>query len=250
MSSRESVAGRACLTEEETRRLIAVMKSYERKSKLPHYDMWGKFTGSYDFKIEELTYVAMECPQPLESDSLALDAGCGFGVYSHMLSNKGYRVVSLDVSVGMLKKARNLMKKSGVSFVRGSITHLPFKKKGFELILCLDTLHHLTDKHFVKILREFRRIAKSDGLFIADTRNTLNPLVCVMYHVANRRWTRTGGLTLISRSLYRVERMLKECGFEPMKTHSIGFFITVIAPYIVVISKTFDEATDEEKHNH
>jgi len=236
------------LPEEEARRLIAVMKSYERKSKLPHYDMWGRFTGSYDFKIEELNYVTMECPGPLESDSLALDAGCGFGVHSHMLSDKGYRVVSLDVSVGMLKKARSLVNKSCVSFVRGSITHLPFRKKVFELILCLDTLHHLTDEHFDKSLREFRRIAQIDGLFITDTKNTLNPLLFMRYHVANMRWARTGGLTLISRSLNRVERRLKECGFEPMKTHGIGFFMSMIAPYIVVISKTFDRAVDEEKH--
>lgn len=224
------------------------MKSYERKSKLPHYGMWGKFTGSYDFKIEELNYVTMECPRLLESDALALDAGCGFGVYSRMLSDKGYRVVSLDVSVEMLKKARNLIKKSDVSFIRGSITHLPFEKNRFELILCSDTLHHLTDNHFDKTLCEFRRIAKTDGLLIMDTRNALNPIVFVKYRMANMKWAKKGGLTLIPRSLNRVEKKLKECGFKPVKTRSIGFLISVIAPYIVVISRASDKAIDKEKH--
>lgn len=235
------------MTEEETKRLIAVMKSYERKSKLPHYDMWSKFTGSYDFKVEELNYVTMECPRLLESDALALDAGCGFGVYSSMLSNKGYRVVSLDVSVGMLKKTRKLMKKDDATFIRGSITHFPFKKGRFDLILCLDTLHHLTDNNFDKTLCEFRRIAKTDGLFIMDTRNALNPIVFVRYRMTNMKWAKKGGLTLIPRSLNRVERKLKECGFKPVKSRSIGFLVSVIAPYIVVISRAFGKTTDKGK---
>ena len=132
------------MTEEERQRLIAAMKSYERKSKLPHYDMWGKLTGSYDFKVKELRYVTKECQEAPQSGALALDAGCGVGVYSSMLANKGYTVVGLDASFGMLKKAKSLVKGDNVFLVRGSITRLPFRQGEFDLILCVDTLHHLT----------------------------------------------------------------------------------------------------------
>ena len=189
------------LTQEETEKLIAVMKGYERKSKLPHYSMWSKQGRSYNFKIKELNFVTAECPEAFGQDKIALDAACGYGVYSSMLSDKGYTVVGLDVSAGMLKKARNAVQKDGVSFVRGSVTHLPFKEDIFDIILCVDTLHHLVDSFFDMALGEFERTIKTGGRFITDTRNALNPVVSIQFRVGNRKWSEKGGLILKARSL-------------------------------------------------
>lgn len=170
------------MTEEEVARLVACMH------KLPHYNMWGKATRSYKFRVEESRLVVAECPKPCGPDMMALDAGCGYGFFSQMLSKKGYTVVALDVSTGMIRKARELIDDSNVWFVRGSITHLPLKENKFDFVLCVDTLQHFTDSFINQALDEFRRATKSGGVFITDTRNALNPAVSVQYWIKNRRW--------------------------------------------------------------
>jgi len=225
------------LTEEDVARLVAVMKSYERKSKLPHYNMWGKATRSYKFKVEEFRLAAAECPKPRGPNTLALDAGCGYGVYSLMLSQRGYSVVALDVSAGMLKKAKNSVEDGNVSFVRGSITHLPLREDLFDLTLCPDTLHHFADSFLDKALGEFRRTIRYGGVLITDTRNALNPAVSVLSSLSNRRWAEKGGLTLKARSLRNVRKKMSRHQFTITKTKGMRFALNALAPYILIVSK-------------
>jgi len=199
--------------------------------------MWGKLTGSYNFKVEELKYVTKECPQTSQSGTLALDAGCGVGVYSSMLANKGYTVLGLDASFGMLKKAKALVREENVFLVRGSITRLPFRQSEFDLILCVDTLHHFTRTFFDEAIREFRSAIKVGGVFITDTRNSLNPLLLVRYRSANSKWNQPGGLTLEARSLGHMKRVLRKHGFRFGKSLGIGFALQSLAPYIMIVSE-------------
>lgn len=224
------------MTEEDVARLVAVMKGYERKTQLPHYNMWSKATRSYQFKIEELKLVSEECTEASNPDMLALDAACGYGFYSQMLSKKGYTVVALDASTGMIRKARELVDDSNVWFVRGSVTHLPLKENKFNLVLCVDTLHHFTDSFINQALDEFRRVTKSGGVFITDTRNALNPAVSVKYWIKNRKWAEKGGLTLKARSLRNIKKKLSQRSFRVDKARGIGWGSVMLAPYIVVIS--------------
>lgn len=220
-------------------KLVAVMKSYERKTRLSHYNMWGRTTSSYRFKIEELNLVRADCPEPCGSDAFALDAGCGYGVYSLMLSQKGYNVVALDVSAGMLKKAKSSLRNGNAAFVRGSVTHLPFRENSLDLTLCLDTLHHFTDSFLDVALDEFRRTIKYSGVLITDTRNALNPAISLQYWVRNRRWAEEGGLTLKARSLSNMRKRMSQYRFNIVKTKGMRFALDALAPYILVFSKAF-----------
>jgi ubiquinone/menaquinone biosynthesis C-methylase UbiE len=213
------------------------MRSYERKSKLAHYDMWSRASRSHSFKVEEFKLVSNEIPVANSSDLLALDAGCGYGIYSSMLAGKGYAVVALDASVGMLKKARQLASDNRISFIKGSITHLPFRKNEFDVLLCLDTLHHFTDSFLDKALGEFRRAIKSDGQLVTDMRNALNPLISLQYSVSNRKWAQVGGLTLKARSLSGVGKRMNKKGFRIKKSRGLGFGFSLLAPYIVIFSR-------------
>ena len=226
------------MTEEDVKRMGAVMKGYERKSRLPHYDMWSKFGPSYNFKIGELNYVKSECRAVPKFTAIALDAGCGPGVYSSMLLSKGYSVVGLDVSVGMLRKARTLISSDEISWVRASITHLPLKKDLFDLILCVDTLHHLPEKFIEMAFHEFKRTSKSRGTVIIDTRNPLNPLLYLQYKIEDKKWAEKSGLTLKARSLRHMTRKLRKFGFKLKKTKAIGFSFEMFAPYIVIVAES------------
>lgn len=199
--------------------------------------MWGKATRSYKFKVEEFRLVAAECPKPRGPNTFALDAGCGPGVYSLMLSQRGYSVVALDVSAGMLKKAKNSVEDGNVSFVRGSITHLPLREDLFDLTLCPDTLHHFADSFLDKVLGEFRRTIRYGGVLITDTRNALNPVVSVLSSIRNRRWAERGGLTLRARSLRNVRKRMSRHRFKIAKAKGMRFALNALAPYILIVSK-------------
>ncbi|MEW5901420.1 MAG: methyltransferase domain-containing protein, partial [Acidobacteriota bacterium] len=44
--------------------------------------------------------------KPLPQSSLALDAPCGYGRFSEFLLSRGFRLVSTDLSLAMVKRAR------------------------------------------------------------------------------------------------------------------------------------------------
>ncbi len=53
--------------------------------------------------------------KPESKYNLILDAGCGSGIYSSLLRRGGYRVISADYSLNMIKVTKEKLKKEFVS---------------------------------------------------------------------------------------------------------------------------------------
>lgn len=68
-----------------------------------------------------------------------LEAGCGTGHWLSELASHGYAIFGLDFSAGMLDQARA----SGALRTRGDAVHLPFAPGVFQLVFCVNALHHL-----------------------------------------------------------------------------------------------------------
>jgi SAM-dependent methyltransferase len=92
--------------------------------------------------------------------SLILDAGCGTGFITKLLSTYG-KTFGIEVSEeGLLFcKSRNLK-----NLVRGNIQNSPFTAHRFDLITLLDLLEHLDED--VQVLREMYRICKEGGYLL------------------------------------------------------------------------------------
>ncbi|HUV89180.1 MAG TPA: methyltransferase domain-containing protein [Anaerolineae bacterium] len=71
-----------------------------------------------------------------------LDVGGGTGRVAQALRGSD-QVVILDVSVGMLRQARN----KGLLVVQGEAEALPFRRETFARILMVDTFHHLRNQN-------------------------------------------------------------------------------------------------------
>lgn len=67
-----------------------------------------------------------------------LEAGCGTGHWLSELASHGYAIFGLDFSAGMLDQARA----SGALRTRGDAVHLPFAPGVFQLVFCVNALHH------------------------------------------------------------------------------------------------------------
>lgn len=94
-----------------------------------------------------------------------LDAGCGYGYVSRFLADHtGARasVVGIDVSEAMLAHARTLSDQR-LSFVRGSVTDLPFPSGAFDLVVSNSVIEHVPMHLRKGALREIVRVTACGG---------------------------------------------------------------------------------------
>lgn len=108
--------------------------------------------------------------------SKCLDAGCGVGFHSIILSSLGVDVLGIDISREMIEKARKLAKdfNSNAKFEVLDFSQIKDKyKEEFELILCLgNTLPHLlNEKDLLVALRNFYIALKTGGTLIIQILN-------------------------------------------------------------------------------
>lgn len=90
-----------------------------------------------------------------------LDIGCGTGLFSKMLIEKGYDVTSLDFSPVALDYSR---RRGLANLVTGDALKLPFPDNFFDAAFALDILEHIEDEDAA--LREWKRVLKSNGILI------------------------------------------------------------------------------------
>jgi len=70
-----------------------------------------------------------------------LDVGGGTGIIAQMFADEGKGVTVLDPSMGMLAR----IKDSAMKKIVGKAQSLPFKAGSFDLVYCVDSLHHFTN---------------------------------------------------------------------------------------------------------
>lgn len=108
--------------------------------------------------------------------SKCLDAGCGIGFHSIILSNLGVDVTGIDISPAMIEKARKLANdlNSKAKFEVLDFSQIKEKyKEEFDLVLCLgNTLPHLlSEKDLLVALRNFYNALKNGGVLIIQILN-------------------------------------------------------------------------------
>lgn len=82
-----------------------------------------------------------------------LDVGCGGGIYVKYLSQRGYEIKGVDLTLpsGLSRDSR---------FVKGDIRNLPFKENSFDTVIAFEVLEHLDDVGLKRAINELRRITK------------------------------------------------------------------------------------------
>lgn len=96
-----------------------------------------------------------------------LDAACGEGYGSHLLSKYASKVTGLDIDKQSIEHANNKYKTSNLSFVEGSCSQLPFADGSFDVVVSFETLEHLEQQ--AEMLEEFKRVLTKDGILIIST---------------------------------------------------------------------------------
>jgi SAM-dependent methyltransferase len=95
----------------------------------------------------------------------ALDAGCGTGFQSALLTELGWQTHGVDVSAGLLAVARR--RRPDAAFALGSVEALPYPDAGFDAVVCCgSTLSFVDDP--ARALAEMGRVLRPGGRLLLD----------------------------------------------------------------------------------
>jgi SAM-dependent methyltransferase len=110
--------------------------------------------------------------ESIEEGAFCLDLGCGSGRYAVEIARRGLNVLALDLSIPLLMtavKENNLPER--ILYIRGDMRLIP-AKPCFSLIVSLFTsFGYFDDNQHKQLLKDVRRLLKSNGLFVIDIPN-------------------------------------------------------------------------------
>src|SRR5438876_1175739 len=92
----------------------------------------------------------------------ALDVACGPGIVMAALQQAGLLVVGIDLTLAMLRQAAS----RGGRFVQGDSGRMPFRESRFDVVVCRNSLHHVTDPSAA--IREMARVLRPGGRLVVE----------------------------------------------------------------------------------
>lgn len=92
---------------------------------------------------------------------IGCDLGCGPGQVARYLHDRGIQVCGVDLSDGMLERARQL--NPGIDFHRGDMRALPFAENACAGIAAFYAIVNLSPAEVAEAVREMWRVLQPDG---------------------------------------------------------------------------------------
>lgn len=130
----------------------------------PFYDSFMRMV-PYKSWAENIYDIYKKCK--VEGKEL-LDLGAGTGNLSRYLSEYGFSITLVDISLGMLEEARKKSYRNESFLVCGDIVNLFFRNE-FDVIVCMyDTVNHISKTNMKRFFLNVFNVLKKDGIFIFD----------------------------------------------------------------------------------
>lgn len=197
----------------------------------------------------------------LPSTARILEVGCGAGLLTAALAQRGYTVDAIDSASAMLQTAREAAVHRGVeSQIRlhlADVHALPFPAKTFDLLIAVGVIPWLHSEYLA--LLEMRRVLKPGAYLLATADNNarlnrildplsspvLTPLRAVAKGVLRSCGWRISPSGFQPKRHYPhdVHRLMKCSGFGLVKSHTLGF-----GPFTFLGKELFEEGAAVRVH--
>jgi ubiquinone/menaquinone biosynthesis C-methylase UbiE len=149
-----------------------------------------------------------------------LDVGCGTGLMSAKLAASGRRVCGVDISAGMVARARRRTDPS-VEFVEGDAERLPFEIAGFDAVVNLISFHHYPNPS--RAVAEFRRVLRPGGRLILVAFDRTSTYIRLAQkanvwtqRIAGKSWQKTSD---------EIVTLLRDAGFSKLTVKPVRYWI-------------------------
>lgn len=152
---------------------------------------------------------------------LALEFGCGTGIFLERVARSGADIRGIDLSTDLLAKARTRVEAlSNVGLDSGNAEQLPYPDGAFDTVYGSSVLHHLD---LDRALAEAFRVLHPGGRIAFAEPNILNPQVAFMFHVgfAKRRFGVSPDEMAFNR--FRARAALLRAGFQDVTVTPFDF---------------------------
>jgi len=137
----------------------------EYESRLSWYDHRQRVELIFDRLLAGFRFAGVE----------TLEVGCGTGLFSKELTERGAKLVSLDIGRNLVKRASQRADSLGVA---ANACELPFAHDSFDLVLSSECVEHTPDPFCA--IREMCRVCRPGGTVCITTPNRLwYPLLLV-----------------------------------------------------------------------
>lgn len=138
---------------------------------------WGWGTPAGKERLRRRTELLVE-HAGLKPGVLALEIGCGKGLYTRELAQSGAAIVPIDISWDLLNGARQ--NTADGDYLAGDAHRLPFAESSFDAVCGVSVLHHLDVE---RVLAQSIRALKPEGRFVFSEPNMLNPQILIQKNV-------------------------------------------------------------------
>jgi len=135
------------------------------------YDAWFKSPIGQLIKRYEAGLI-LDMLAPSKGEQI-LDAGCGTGVFTRDVTAAGARVVGLELSLPMLRRAGQRLKGSPFLMTQGDMGRLPFADRVFDKAMSITAIEFIGDAKGA--MDELFRVTRPGGRIVVATLNSLSP---------------------------------------------------------------------------
>ncbi|MFZ1518880.1 MAG: class I SAM-dependent methyltransferase [Ignavibacteriaceae bacterium] len=125
---------------------------------------YGKIANTYNkrYVVNYLENIEKELKNLISTNNYKniLEAGCGTGRWIKSLDQNNLNVFGIDYSLEMLGIPKQ--EKCDLNIVNANALEIPFKDNFFDLIFCINAIHHFPDKK--KFVEESKRTLANKGM--------------------------------------------------------------------------------------
>jgi len=168
-----------------------------RRAEAPTQQVYGRLWDQFErehyltesVELLKARLVPTGLKEPMFTDRIVLDAGCGSGRFTMAMAMMGARLAhGVDLGATSLENARRVAKEAGlpnVEFRVGDALALPYDDQSFDFVWCNGVLHHTQD--IERGLRELYRVLKpgaqafvylyGDGGLFWHSRRRMRPIM-------------------------------------------------------------------------
>ncbi|MEQ1663761.1 MAG: class I SAM-dependent methyltransferase [Bdellovibrionales bacterium] len=126
------------------------------------------FLSQWDYKYPSQELIGALTTLKFETNSNALDLGCGGGRDAVYLAQNGFTVTGIDLSPEAISIAAHRAAETNlkISWLVANALALPFSNQSFDLVTDRACFHHIPDCDRPKYVHEVTRILKPGGYLI------------------------------------------------------------------------------------